>query len=360
MKTFQATMFTNIFKVLHQRLLDVWSKRVHLGKISTNDMEIDIYTDSSIIGVYNYGYSDMPGKWFSTTSLMEHLTTYNVPFKKFLDQMNHKGERMSELTIHNLTWAGSSKQKSFRFMTATVKSTSCPYPFVYLFRGDCAAILVILNNNGAMKSLTCKIKKGSGWHGETFAGMISDQDTSCREADPEIIVAVSELKEEFGALFKNLKIRRVGPPACLSIGGCDEFCHPFVAEMKVSDSFEDAVMNMTTDYKDEKFTFVIEKLDDMIIDDAKKALCVTGYAKNPSAKNDVCEGISGVMTAEDIMLGLYDRLDELRILNEVGETNIMTSIIKMETKYPHFSRSDSITGSEIALETTQEVIESLG
>jgi hypothetical protein len=302
-----------------------WPSRKFIGTIHSSGMRISIYSDSSIIGSNHFCYVDRPNTWFPTSELLNQLQSgTNIPFRNFLSDMDLKGEKMSELTIHSLTWAGSPKMKSFRFMTATVKSTAVPFPFLYLFRGDCVAILVVLHKGEERFALSCSIKKGSGWQNEVFAGMTADQEAG-NEKDPEFLAAMAELKEEFGVLFAGLKVRRVGPPAAMSIGGCDEFGSPYVAEMEVDQSFMDAVLLLSSQYEDEKFKFKIEPLNSMVMDDSKKALCYVGYLRNPPTLTDVYKNSDGTaMNKRDLVKGLVSRRDEL--MSTGGSTSDVTHL----------------------------------
>jgi hypothetical protein len=317
----------------------IYPSKVLLGTIVVQGFPINVYTDSSIIGLYTYRYIDRPNTWFETSDLLHHLANgENIPFGNFVQKIGNGGETIRSIIVHSLTWAGGPKQKSWRFMAATVDASSVPYPFFYLFRGDCVAILPVLHMDGEKYGLTCMVKKGFGWQGETLAGMTADTyRNECDPADPDIMVAIAELKEEFGAVFKGIKVRRVGPPAKVSIGGCDESCSPYVTDMKVTKSFIKSLEILTSQYGDEKFTFIVEKLDEMELNDSKKALCYAGYLKNPPKESDFLEGLSGHLSAEDLLFALSDRMNELRNEGSIKDAdNVSIQIAKIEASFPHF------------------------
>jgi hypothetical protein len=313
---------------------------VYLGDlVLTRDgktMNIAIYSDNINIGTHHYRYADKPNQWYETEELFEHLDGINKPFAEFIDTMFEKDEQMQELTIHNLTWAGPTKQKSFRFMNATVKSTAVSFPFLYTFRGRCVFVLPILhetstddtgNNVTIPLALTCEIKKGAGWQRETFAGMCADQETGTEE-DVDITPAIAELREELGAVFYGLQVRRVGPPAAMSIGGCDEWGSPFVADMAVTPNFVECIKILTSQYKDEKFRMVVEPLHSMVLDDSKKALCYAGWLRNRPAAADICtNGLDKPVNKSDLIDALNVRVSELIAEGNITDSNALVQQI---------------------------------
>jgi hypothetical protein len=327
---------STLAKGLSSYLLPFWNSKKLIGTITTHGMSIKVFSDSVNIGVYHYRYDDK-SVWIPTIVLLEHLASgTNVPFNNFISDMNEKGETMSELTIHSLTWAGGPRQKSWRFMTATVTASSCGFPFLYLFRGNCVAILVVLHSKGRKYGLTVATKKGSGWQNETFAGMTADQ-ADGGDADPEILAACAELKEEFGVIFSGIKVRRVGPPAGTSVGGCDEFCSPYVADMEVDMSFIDCLGIISSEYEDEKFQFRVEELKNMVLDDSKKALCSAGYLKHPPCEVDICRNSKGgPLTSVDLTKALMNRRSDLQesggALKDID--NITVQIQKIMASFP--------------------------